>query len=125
MRNNVLTIFLLVIVIYSNAQDLLWTKKCSDQQRETYGVAFSADGSRVLSGSECHPSSIRVWDASNGNMLWDYSVGGNLMCQSAVKFSSNGNYCIKYTIVSNYTLTCLLTHVNVINCYSITTVPIQ
>jgi WD40 repeat protein len=25
-------------------------------------------------------------------MLWDYSVGGNLMCQSAVKFSSNGNY---------------------------------
>lgn len=92
MRNNVLTIFLLVIVIYSNAQDLLWTKKCSDQQRETYGVAFSADGSRVLSGSECHPSSIRVWDASNGNMLWDYSVGGNLMCQSAVKFSSNGNY---------------------------------
>ncbi|MCS6933573.1 MAG: T9SS type A sorting domain-containing protein [Chitinophagales bacterium] len=80
------------IITYTHAQTLVWSGKCHSQQRETYGVAFSPDGQHVVSGSECHPASVRLWNAANGNLIWDYNVGNVLMCQMGVKMSASGNY---------------------------------
>lgn len=74
------------------SQQVKWTGKCHSLQRETYGVAYSNNGNYIISGSECHPASIRMWDAETGTLLWDYNVGNVLMCQSGVKMSANGNY---------------------------------
>ena len=91
MKNYIL-IILIALSINAHAQSVVWSKKCHDQQRETYGVAYSIDGSKVISGSECHPASIRLWDAQNGDMIWDYNVGNVLMCQTSVKMSASGQY---------------------------------
>lgn len=88
-------IMLFMFLVYSSilfSQQVKWTGKCHSQQRETYGVAYSHDGSFIISGSECHPASIRMWNATDGTLLWDYNVGNVLMCQSGVKMSANGSY---------------------------------
>lgn len=82
--------FSLLLTFFSFAQTLNWSNACHPGQRETYGVAFSLDGEKIISGSECHESHIRLWDAQTGNMLWDYQTDTSLMCLMGVKMSTNG-----------------------------------
>lgn len=74
----------------SNAQDTLWTKPSNPLGLETYSAAFSDDGSKVFSGSECHPASLKMFNTTDGAELWNYELTGSLMCVSGVKFSSSG-----------------------------------
>jgi WD40 repeat protein len=74
------------------SQTIIWSKKSNSLPLSTYGVAFSANGEKVLSGSECHPAAIRMFDVATGNMDWNYNVGSSFMCIQGVKFSSNGSY---------------------------------
>lgn len=72
-------------------QSIIWSQKGnSNSSLSTYGVAFSANGEKVLSGSECHPANIRMFDVATGNLEWSYDVGTTFMCIQGVKFSSNG-----------------------------------
>lgn len=72
-------------------QSIVWSQKSnSDGFLATYGVTFSSNGEKVLSGSECHPANIRMFDAATGNLDWSYDVGTSFMCIQGVKFSSNG-----------------------------------
>lgn len=83
----------MAIAVIANGQNLKWSAKCAPVQRETYGIAYSADGTKVLSGSECHPAFVKMWNSSNGSEVWSYTVPGSMvMCQMGVKFSSNGNF---------------------------------
>lgn len=74
------------------SQSILWSQKSNSANGlSTYGVTFSANGEKVLSGSECHPANIRMFDVATGNLDWSYNVGTNFMCIQGVKFSSNGS----------------------------------
>jgi WD40 repeat protein len=75
-----------------HAQNVIWNRKCHPNQRETYAVTFSADGSQILSGSECSQAHLRVFDVASGDLNWEYEVDASTMCLISVKFSSNGNY---------------------------------
>ncbi len=89
----VFTLCLLVAITAGlQGQSMLWSRKSnSSNGLATYGVAFSADGKKLLSGSECHPANIRMFDVATGNLDWDYNVGHTFMCIQGVKFSSNGS----------------------------------
>ncbi|MBK8227347.1 MAG: WD40 repeat domain-containing protein [Flavobacteriales bacterium] len=76
------------------AQALLWTATGHPEQRAVYGVAFSANGQHVLSGSECPQARLRMFQTTNGGMTWDYQVSNSLLCSAGVKFSSNGQYLV-------------------------------
>jgi WD40 repeat protein len=74
------------------SQSIIWSQKGnSNSSLSTYGVAFSANGEKLLSGSECHPANIRMFDVVTGNLEWNYDVGTTFMCIQGVKFSSNGS----------------------------------
>lgn len=89
----ILFVFSLAISMANlKSQTILWSKKSNSVSGlATYGVAFSANGEKVLSGSECHPANIRMFDVATGNLDWNYNVGNNFMCIQGVKFSSNGS----------------------------------
>lgn len=73
-------------------QSVVWSAKSnSTSGLATYTVTFSADGAKVLSGSECHPANIRMFDAETGALEWSYDVGTSFFCIQGVKFSSNGS----------------------------------
>ncbi|MFZ1694965.1 MAG: WD40 repeat domain-containing protein [Flavobacteriales bacterium] len=76
----------------AKAQTLLWTAAGHPEQRAVYGVAFSANGQHVLSGSECPQARLRMFNTASGSMTWDYQVSNSLLCTAGVKFSSNGQY---------------------------------
>ncbi len=88
----ILSILLLTVSHFTFSQNLIWSNVSHPDPREVYGVAFTADGSKALSGSECHDTRLRLWDVVTGNLLWDYQLDSNLMCTAGVKFSSNGTY---------------------------------
>lgn len=90
---NILSVFFLTISVTNlQSQSIIWSKKSNSASwLATYGVAFSANGEKVLSGSECHPANIRMFDVATGNLDWNYNVGTNFMCIQGVKFSSNGS----------------------------------
>lgn len=74
------------------AQTPVWDNACHPDDRETYAVAFSSDGSQVLSGSECDNAHARLWNATDGALLWDADVGTTLMCLVGVQFSASGSH---------------------------------
>ncbi len=84
-----LTIILLNI---SKAQTIDWSMKGNPLNLQVNGVAFRADGQKVVSGTNCHPASIRMFDVASSNLNWDHNVGMTYMCIMGVTFSSNSNY---------------------------------
>ncbi len=84
---------LLFLLIGSlSAQTIDWTQKANPINLTINGVAFSSNGQKLLTGTNCHPASIRVFDVSNGNITWDYEVSSKFMCIMGVGFSSNSKY---------------------------------
>jgi WD40 repeat protein len=75
-----------------HSQTIDWSMKANPSFNSINGVAFRADGQKVLSGTNCHPASIRIFDVSTGTLNWDYTVGSSFMCIMGVTFSSNTNY---------------------------------
>ena len=95
MKNNYKYLVLILLVLLTfrvNSQSALWTNTCHPDVRATYGVAFSQDGLQILSGSECHEARIRIFDANNGTILWDYLIDTTLFCVQGVKFSAGAQY---------------------------------
>lgn len=90
MKKYLITICLFGTIFPALAQDTLWTRKSGAPDLETYSVAFSDDGTKVFSGSECHPATLKMFNTLDGSLLWDYDLTGSLMCVSGVKFSSDG-----------------------------------
>lgn len=76
----------------SRAQSIDWIMKGNPFLNAVNSVAFSSDGQKVISGTNCHPASIRIFDKSDGTIEWDFTIGGNYMCIMGATFSSNGNY---------------------------------
>jgi WD40 repeat protein len=88
----ILLIIICSTMVFSDisGQDTIWTKRSNPSGLETYSVAFSDDGTKVFSGSECHPASLKMFLTTDGTELWNYELTGSLMCVSGVKFSSSG-----------------------------------
>lgn len=91
---NQIAITLLAVLINDaiEAQTVDWSRKANPMNQSVNGVAFRADGQKVLSGTNCHPASIRMFDVPTGTLDWDYNVGMTYMCIMGVTFSSNNNY---------------------------------
>lgn len=85
-------LFLLISALSLNAQNVFWSQIAHPDGLQVNGVAFSADGNKVLSGTNCHPAKIRLYDASNGTITWDYTVDMSLECMMGVGFSADGQY---------------------------------
>lgn len=83
---------LLQFSLHAGAQNLLWSQIASPYYMQVNGVAYSMDGTKVLSGTNCHPASIRLYDAANGTITWDYTVDSSLQCMMGVGFSADGHY---------------------------------
>lgn len=75
-----------------HAQNLEWSKKANPTLNSINSIVFNADGSKVLSGTNCHPASIRIFDVLSSNLDWDFTVDTSFMCIMGVSFSSNSNY---------------------------------
>lgn len=74
------------------AQTVVWSKKANGTNRSINSVAFRADGNKLLSGTNCQPASIRMFDTGSANLDWDYTVGSPFMCIMGVGFNSNSQY---------------------------------
>ena len=74
------------------SQTPVWDNDCHPDVRETYAVAFSTDGAKVLSGSECDNAYVRLWDTPTGDLLWEADAGPALMCLVGVQFSASGSH---------------------------------
>jgi len=92
-RCTILLFAILVNALFPTfGQSLLWTGPGHPEQRAVYGVAFSANGQHVLSGSECPQARLRMFNSATGSISWDHQVSNSLLCTAGVKFSSNGQY---------------------------------
>ena len=91
-RISILSIGFLFFFGFLSAQTIDWSMKANPEHLSINSVAFRADGIKVLSGTNCHPASIRMFDVASANLDWDYNVGFTYMCIMGVSFSSNTNY---------------------------------
>jgi WD40 repeat protein len=89
---NILTLLIIILSLTANAQTLQWTGLANPDSLQVNGVSFSADNSKVLSGTNCHPAHLRLYQSTTGTMTWDYEVPSSLMCMMGVGFSSDGKY---------------------------------
>lgn len=89
-----ITLMLLTILVCNaiKAQTIDWSMKANPLNLPINAVSFRADGQKVLSGTNCHPASIRMFDVPTGTLNWDHNVGMTYMCIMGVTFSSNSNY---------------------------------
>ena len=83
---------LFVIHQIANCQTLDWSEKANPLMNSINGVAFNSSGDEVISGTNCHPASIRLFETSNGNLNWDYEVGSDFLCIMGVAISANKSY---------------------------------
>jgi WD40 repeat protein len=88
-------IILLATAIFAinfvNAQTPVWVKQAQPDGNPCLGVSFSNDGTKIVSGSECPDARVRIWDASNGTMLYE-NIDTLMECYMGTAFSSNGMY---------------------------------
>lgn len=85
-------LFLAFFIQNIQSQSIIWSKKSNSvSSLATYSVTFSVNGEKVLSGSECHPANIRMFDVATGDLDWTYNVGTSFMCIQGVKFSPNSS----------------------------------
>lgn len=89
---NVLCAGLLFSTLSAASQTVEWSRKANPSFLSVNSVAFRSDGNEVLSGTNCHPASIRLFDVNSGNLNWDYIVGTQYMCIMGVAFSANTDY---------------------------------
>lgn len=83
---------LLMLQQFANCQTLDWSKKANPLLNSINGVAFNSSGDEVISGTNCHPASIRLFETSNGDLKWDFEVGSDFLCIMGVAISANKNY---------------------------------
>jgi len=100
-------IYSLFVLFYSfvNAQISSVTKefsfKANPLLNSINNVAFDSTGNKVVSGTNCHPASIRIFDVANGTLLWDHEVGSAFMCIMGVSFSNNSKYLLAIEEMGN------------------------
>ncbi len=82
----------------SNTGQQLWSGNHND---EVVSVAFNPDGSRVATGSGSAESLIRLWNTSNGNLIWTSPIGQAGQTVSKIIFSPDGNKLINANYQSN------------------------
>ena len=83
---------LLIFYSISYSQTIDWYASANPLGLQANSVQYSADGLKVLSGTDCHPAKIRIYSSLNGNLEWDYTVSSNLLCIMGVGFGSNGKH---------------------------------
>lgn len=86
-----LLLSILLIASQSFCQAVDWAVDAHPNNFQVNGIAYTSDGTKILSGTNCHPAKLRIYNSTNGQQSWDYSLGDALMCVLGVGFSSNGD----------------------------------
>lgn len=73
-------------------QSVEWVAEANPSGLQTNGVGYTADGSTIVSGTNCHPANVRTFNANSGLQQWNYTVPTSLFCIMGVGISSNGKY---------------------------------
>jgi WD40 repeat protein len=94
MKSSIMAFSLLLMGSIVSAQTIDWTQKANPLFLSVNGVAFRSDGQKVISGTNCHPAAIRMYDVSTAALEWDYNVGMTYMCIMGLTFSSNTGYIV-------------------------------
>ena len=76
----------------SMAQQMIWSQKANPLDLQINGMAFNQGGNQLLSGTNCHPASIRRFETTTGQLNWDYTLGSAFWCVMGVSISANGRY---------------------------------
>lgn len=89
--------FLAIIVclfasLQLKAQSPLWHAEAHPDGLQVNELAYTSDGSKIIAGTNCHPAKIRYFDSSDGDLLWDFSLGNDLFCVMGVGISSSEKY---------------------------------
>lgn len=74
------------------AQVLKWEAVANPLNHTVNGVVFTKDGSQLIAGTNCHPAKIRMFDAQDGKLKWDFTLSEDLMCVMGVGLSANEKY---------------------------------
>lgn len=90
MKKSALTLFLLPLIGWGQTLD--WTKQANPFDLPINSVAFTNNGQKILSGTDCHPASIRMFDVTSSSLDWDYTVGDAFECIMGLALSGNSNY---------------------------------
>ena len=88
----VTSLFCVLLAHFTFGQTIEWSQKANPANLSINSVAFDPTGQQVISGTNCHPASIRLFDVATGNLEWDYTVGSSFLCIMGVAISSNNNY---------------------------------
>jgi WD40 repeat protein len=96
-----LLLFLVGSFIKMSGQNLIWTALANPDSLQVNAVSFSSGDQQVLSATNCHPAHIRLWNATNGNLFWDYEVPNNLMCMMGAGISNDSKYLLAVEEMGN------------------------
>jgi WD40 repeat protein len=90
MKHLALSTLLVLSATASQAQHLIWAAPSAPVKKETYTVAFDVTGNKIISGSECSPSYLRMFNTIDGSVTWDYKLHDTLMCVQGARIGGNG-----------------------------------
>jgi WD40 repeat protein len=84
--------FLLILISFKIfGQNVIWNQNAHPSTNSVTGIGFNTNGSKIVSGTECHPAYIRQYNTSDGVITWDYNVGNTLECIMGISFSANSS----------------------------------
>ncbi len=86
------SLLLFLFPLFGWGQTLDWTKQANPFDLPINTLAFTNNGQKILSGTDCHPASIRMFDVDSSNLDWDYTVGDAFECIMGLALSGNSNY---------------------------------
>ncbi|MBK8686756.1 MAG: hypothetical protein IPN26_18215 [Bacteroidetes bacterium] len=98
-----LLLFLVGSFIKMSGQNLIWTALANPDSLQVNAVSFSSGDQQVLSATNCHPAHIRLWNATNGNLFWDYEVpklGMRIVMIEILLLLRDGNICFDHSQAS-------------------------
>lgn len=96
-QNKIVNLFIMSSLLFITclqlqAQTLIWAKDGHPDGLQVNSVAFSPNGAYILSGTNCHPAKIRLYNTSDGSLNWDYTVSSSLECMMGVGMSANSQF---------------------------------
>jgi WD40 repeat protein len=74
---------------YSQTTELIWSNNAHPEGNSCNAVAISKDGTKLLTGTECHNAKVTLWNAQTGDIIYE-RVDTSILCYTGASFSASG-----------------------------------
>jgi WD40 repeat protein len=101
MKKIILIVLSVLITQHLFSQTLQWTAVANPDSLQVNAVGFTANDSKIISATNCHPAHIRLWNSNNGSLHWDYEVPTSLMCIMGAGISADSKYLVAVEEMGN------------------------